>query len=379
MSPNIPILRIPYTTEDIDFIQKGIVEVLQSGYLTMGKKVAQFEEKFSKFTGTKYAIATNSGTSSLEIVLRAMGVEGKSVIVPSNTFMATPVSVIHAGGRVIFADCQIENLQLDPDDLKRKIRSDTKGVILVHIGGIISPHLDEIKNMCDHKGLFLLEDAAHAHGAIIDGRKAGTLGIAGSFSFYPTKVLVTAEGGMITTDDENIYRKAVMLRDHGKADSELNRHDEFGYNWRFSELHAVLGLQQMRKAGAILAERRKLASMYDERLEGMKGITKVRIPSNICSSYYKYIVYLDDNFDRDAVKKEMKNKYGISLTGEVYSYPCHSQPVFRKYPQVLAGDPSDKFPHTEYVAQRHICLPLYTSLTEAEVNQVVDSLKKVLR
>ncbi|MBI4283307.1 MAG: DegT/DnrJ/EryC1/StrS family aminotransferase, partial [Chloroflexi bacterium] len=144
----VPILRLPYTQEEITSIKDGIAEVLQSGYLTMGAKVAEFERAFAEFVGARYAIATNSGTSSLEIILRAIGIEGSSVIVPSNTMMASPVSVIHAGGRVIFADCQKENLQLDPEDLRRKIRADTRGVMLVHIGGIITPALDEIKSIC---------------------------------------------------------------------------------------------------------------------------------------------------------------------------------------------------------------------------------------
>lgn len=376
---NIPILKLAYTQEDIDFVRNGIAEVLQSGYLTMGEKVAQFEKEFAKFTGTRYAVATNSGTSSLEIVLRAIGVQGSTVIVPSNTFIASATAVIHAGGKVIFADCQRENLQLDPEDLKRKIRGDTKGVMLVHIGGMISPYFNEIKKICDQNGLFLFEDAAHAHGALIDGRKAGTLGVAGSFSFYPTKVITTAEGGMITTNDESIYRNSVILRDHGKADSSQNIHVEFGYNWRFSELHAVLGLQQMAKVDAILVERRKIAKMYDQRLEGVKGTRKLRIPPNINPSYYKYVVFLDDDFDREKIKKELKERCGVSLTGEVYSHPCHSQPVFKKYPWAMANEPPDTFPQTEYIAERHICLPLYPGLAEEEVDYTVNSLKRVLK
>ena len=371
-------MRLPYTPEEIDFITSGIVEVLKSGYLTMGEKVAQFEQAFAGFVGTKYAVATNSGTSSLEIVLRAIGIEGSSVIVPSNTFMANAVAVVHAGGKVLFADCQKENLQLDPADLKRKIRADTRGVILVHIGGIISPHLDEIRRLCDERGLFLLEDAAHAHGATIDSRQAGTLGIAGSFSFYPTKVLVTAEGGMITTNDEKVYQKSLVLRDHGKETPDLNVHTEFGYNWRFSELHAVLGLQQMKKVAAILAERRKIARLYDKKLERVKGISRLEIQPNIKSAYYKYLVFLADGFDRDSVKRELSEKYGVSLTGEVYAHPCHHQPVFQKYPWAMANDPTDTFPQTEYIAERHICLPLYPGLTEEEVEYVVDSLGRVL-
>ena len=344
----------------------------------MGKKVAQFEKAFADFTGTRYAIATNSGTSSLEIIMRAIGIEG-SVIVPSNTMMASPASIVHAGARVVFADCQRENLQLDPQDLKRKIRADTRAVMLVHIGGIISPAFSEIQEICEQNGLSLIEDAAHAHGATINGRKAGALGIAGSFSFYPTKVLNTAEGGMITTDDDDIYRKALVLRDHGRTDYNPNIHIELGYNWRFSELHALLGLQQMAKVEAILAERRNIAGLYDAKLESVPGIKRINIPPNIVSSYYKYIVLLDDGLDKAEVKKALKEKYNVSLTGEVYSHPCHSQPVFKKYPSMVANDPSDTFPNTEYIAARHICLPLYPGLTGEEVEYVAESLKRVLR
>ncbi|MFC2007794.1 DegT/DnrJ/EryC1/StrS family aminotransferase [Chloroflexota bacterium] len=377
--PKIPILRLTYTPQEIDFITEGIVEVLKSGYLTMGEKVNQFERAFAEFVGVRYAVATNSGTSSLEITLRAIGIEGSSVIIPSNTFIATATAVVHAGGKVVFADCQKENFQINPADLKRKINADTRGVILVHIGGMISPYLDEIKNICDENDLFLLEDAAHAHGATIDNRQAGSLGSAGSFSFYPTKVLVTAEGGMITTDEERIYKKALVLRDHGKESADLNVHTEFGYNWRFSELHAVLGLQQLKKVDAILAERRKIARHYDEGLERVRGISRLEIPENIQSSYYKYIVLLDDGFNRDEVKTELQEKYGISLTGEVYAHPCHSQPVFKKYPWTTVNYPTDTFPQTEYIAARHICLPLYPGLTAAEIDYIVDSLEKVLQ
>lgn len=378
-SMNIPILRLPYTDEDIEFIKDGIVEVLLSGYLTMGKKVAQFEKAFAEFIGTRHAIGTNSGTSSLEIVMRAIGVEGATVVIPSNTFMATATAVTHAGARIIFTDCQEENLQMDPADLQRKIQPDTRGVILVHIGGMISPNIDEIKRICDENSLFLLEDAAHAHGATIDGRRAGSLGIGGSFSFYPTKVMTTGEGGMVTTDDEEIYRRCLVLRDHGKTNPELNVHEEFGYNWRFSEFHALLGLQQMKRIESSLEERRRIAMMYDEKLGNLPKIKRLQIPPNIRSSYYKYIVFLDEHIERDELKTEMKDRYGIHLPGEVYSQPLHTQPVFRKHSWAVANDPGDSFPQTEYVCEHHLCLPLYLGLTEKEIDYVVDSLARVLR
>lgn len=374
----IPILRIPYTEEEIRTIKNEMEKVLRSGYLTMADNVARFEEAFARFVGVKYAVGVNSGTSALEIILRAVNVQDASVVVPTNTFMATPISVIHAGGKVVFTDVTRENLCMDPDDLRKKIRNDTKAVIVVHIGGIISPYMYDIKKICDERGLFLIEDAAHAHGSTINNVPAGTIGTAAAFSFYPTKVLTCAEGGMITTNDESIYQKAVILREHGKTDHSINIHSEFGYNWRFSELHAVLGLQQMKKADCIINERRRIAKRYDEQLKDVDGIKCVTIPDYIRSSYYKYVVYLEDGIERKMVKQRLLDEYDVSLTGEVYSDLCHSQPVFNKYRGTMLNSNEDTFPQADYVSTRQICLPLYPGLKEEEIDYVVESFKNVL-
>lgn len=271
-----------------------------------------------------------------------------------------------------------DNLCMDPDDLQEKIRKDTKAVILVHIGGIITSKIKAIQEICIDHDIHLLEDAAHAHGSEIDGVKAGAIGEAGAFSFYPTKVMTCCEGGMLTTNNKEIFEKALILRDHGKADHRFNLHTEFGYNWRLSEIHAVLGLEQMNKVDWILIERRRIAEAYDKKLKNVKGIELVNIPQNIKSSYYKYIVYLDEGIDRDHVKNRMKNDYGVSLTGEVYADPCHSQPVFKNYPETMLNKETDTFSNAEYVCQRHICLPLYPGLTNQEIDYVIKSLKEVL-
>ena len=374
----IPLLRLEYTEQDIEFIKSGINEILTSGYLTMDQKVRDFEKKFSEFAEVKYAIGVNSGTSALEIILRALNVAGKSVVIPTITFMATPLAAIHAGAKVIFVDVLPEDLSIDPEDLKRKIRHDTIGVIPVHIGGIISSSWKKLCNICDENNLFVIEDAAHAHGASIDSKMAGSLGIAGAFSFYPTKVLTTGEGGMITTDDDRIYDLSLVLREHGKENPNFNLHTELGYNWRFSEIHALLGLLEMEKCDSIISERRRLAKLYDQTLEDLTGVKCISTPENIVSPYYKYIIYIDKKYERKRVKSKLKEDFNISLPGEVYSEPCHSQPVFKKYPELILNYPSDLFPGAQYVSTRQICLPLYPSLTDDELRYVVDSLKVVL-
>ena len=364
--------------EEIFSIQNAVKEVLKSGQIAMGKYVAEFEKRFAEFIGTKYAVGVNSGTSALEIPLRAIDVSKSSVIVPTNTFMATATAVVHAGGKVVFTDVFKEDLCMDPKDMKKKMRKDTKVVMLVHVGGIISANYPEIKEFCEDRNIILMEDSAHAHGATIDGKKAGSLGLASGFSFYPTKVMTCGEGGMITTDNREIYESALMLRDHGKPDHRLNKHTEFGYNWRLTEIHAIVGLEQMKKIDWILNERRQIAKLYDELLQDVKEVELVKIPKNVKSSYYKYIVYLKEGINRDLVKKDMKNKYNVELTGEVYADPCHSQPVFKKYPETILNKKSDKFPGADYVCNSHICLPLYPGLTDEEVNYVAASLKKVV-
>lgn len=373
---NIPILKIPFTDDEISSIKNNIEEVLNSGQIAMEKYVKDFEERFAKFIGTKYAIGVNSGTSALEICLRSIDVRNSTVIIPTNTFMATATSVVHAGGKLIFTDVLKEDLCMDPDDLKRKIQNDTKAVILVHIGGIISSRIKEIQEICNDNNIILLEDAAHAHGSTIDNKKAGSLGVAGAFSFYPTKVLTCGEGGMITTNDDIVYHKSMTLRDHGKPDHRYNNHTEFGYNWRLSEIHAIIGIEQMKKVDWILNERRRIAKFYNEQLQDVDNITLVDISNNVQSSYYKYIVYLKYHY-RHKIKEIMKKQFSVSLTGEVYAEPCHLQPVFQKYPNTVVDNKRD-FPGASYVCNRHICLPLYPDLSEEEVIYVSDSLKKVV-
>ena len=370
----IPLLKLNYSNEEINYLQNGLKEVLNSGYLTMGEKVLEFEDKFRKFVGVKYAVAVNSGTSAIEIILRSINVVKKSVVVPNITFMATPLAAIHAGAKVIFVDVLPDNLSIDPNDLKNKIRDDTVAVIAVHIGGIISSSWNEINDICEENDLFLLEDAAHAHGASFDGQIAGSLGFAGAFSFYPTKVLTTAEGGMITTDSDQIYEQSLVLREHGKKNPNINIHTELGSNWRFSEIHALLGLLEMKKCESIIKERQYLASIYDEELKGISNINKITIPKNIVSPYYKYIVYLNERYKRETIKNRMKSDFDISLPGEVYSHLCHSQPVFKKYPEFILNNEKDQFPGSQYVADNQICLPLYPNLNKDEIKYVVDSL-----
>jgi perosamine synthetase len=370
-----------YSKGEVETIASGLLQILEDGFISMGRNVAEFERLWAEFCGVKYAIGTTNGTCSLEIILRALEIKGHTVVVPSHTFIATAVAAIHAGARVIFVDCQRENLQMDPADLRRKIRADTKAVVLVHMSGIISPHLSEIRAICEEHEVVLLEDAAHAHGATINGHKAGALGRAGSFSFFSTKVLTTGEGGMIVTDDELIQKRALALRDHGRFTARPNLHDDIGYNWRPSELHAVLGIAQVRRAEIILERRRAIAHRYDEQLRArnIPGIKLLHIPDYVRSAYYKYVVFLNPPLERGALKRKLKEEYGVTLGSELYDRPCHSQPLFQRYPETVVPSPPDSFPETDYVVAHHICLPLYFDLTDGEADAVVNALEAAVR
>jgi dTDP-4-amino-4,6-dideoxygalactose transaminase len=349
----------------------------------MGHFTREFEERFAEFTGTQYALACNSGTSALELIIRSLGIRGRSIIVPTNTFLATGFAVINSGNRVVFADSLPETLCLDIDDVSRRIDEHTAAVIAVHIGGVIDPDIYRLKQLCDAKGIHLIEDCAHAHGCSIDGQAAGSLGVAGAFSFFPTKALITGEGGMVTTNSESLYREAVKYRNHGKDPALGNRMSVVGNNWRMSEFTAAFGVQQMRRAAELVFQRQEIARFYDGALATAGDLTPLKLAANVVSSYYKYIVYLEDSIDRASFKKHLREDYQVNLTGEVYADLCHTEPVWQTYdydgrPGPAPSPAAGEFPGAEYLAKHHICLPLYPDLTQAEREWVVEALKTTL-
>ena len=370
MNP-IPAARIVIPEEDRRQILEWIDDALRTGALTLGKNGHAFEVEFARIVGARHAVAVQSGTSALEIILRSLGVEGHEVVVPTNTFFATPAAVIHAGGRPRFADVERATMALSVETVAAAVTPATVGVVLVHIGGLVSPETPKIAAWCRERGLFLVEDAAHAHGSSLDGRMAGTFGRAAAFSFYPTKVITAGEGGMIVTDDAGIHEQALQYRDQGKEGFLTNFHIRMGYNWRLSELHAAVGLSQLGRLENFVAERRRVAEAYTQRLAGVDGIHPLALPDRSHSNFYKYIALLERGVDRLALKRALKERFSVSLSGEVYEIPCHRQPVFKSWARGV-------FPIAEDVCARHVCLPIYPGMTEAEIDQVVFGLHETL-
>ncbi|MDR2935694.1 MAG: DegT/DnrJ/EryC1/StrS family aminotransferase [Candidatus Adiutrix sp.] len=372
----VPILKIPFDQADAEFICGELKLMLLSGRLAMGEKARAFEEAFAGFCGAGYGLGVGSGTAALEIICRALEVSGGSVAVPANTFLATALAPVAAGAKIILVDCDPQYFQMCPEDLARKMRADTRAVILVHIGGFISPAWRRIKEMAEGNGAAFIEDAAHAHGAELPEGRAGALGFAAAFSFYPTKVLTTAEGGLVTTSDPGFYRRLQVIRQHGQIRPGSNLHHEWGGNFRPSEIHALLGLAMMRKADWILAERRAAAGIYDRLLAGTP-VRPVLPPPGLRPSYYKYMALLPEGLERDRVKKRLQEDFKVALAGEVYAVAGHRQPLWRRRPDYLAAPP-EPLPVTEMVARRQICLPLYPGLTPEAQGYVVESLLEVL-
>ncbi len=363
----IPAARVQFLAEDRAWIVEKIDEVLASGMLTLGRYGKEFERRFAALCGTKHAVSVGSGTAALEIALRAIGVEGREVVVPTNTFFATAAAVVHAGARPVFIDMDPASFAIRPEDVERALTARTAAVVVVHIGGVVSERLPELVELCRRKGIPLVEDAAHAHGSSYQGTMAGAFGLAAAFSFYPTKVMTSAEGGMLVTNDDRIAEEAVIYRDQGKASFLVNAHTRMGHNWRMSEPHAIIGLRHLERLPEMIADRQRIAALYDDALAGFRGLQPLRVPEGGVSNYYKYIAVMRERRDRQELKRRLREGFGVSLSGEVYEEPLHKQPVFASY----AGGP---LPVAEDLCARHICLPVYSGMEDDEARQVIEAL-----
>jgi dTDP-4-amino-4,6-dideoxygalactose transaminase len=346
-------------------IAAAIADILTTGALTLGPYTRRFEAAFAGAHGAAHAVAVASGTAALEISLRAVGVAGRDVVVPANTFYATAAAVLRAGARPVFADVDAATFALSPATADAALTANTAAVVLVHIGGLITPAAAEIRRLCDRRGVALVEDAAHAHGSTCDGRFAGSFGIAAAFSFYPTKVVTSGEGGMILTPSAEIAGEARIYRDQGKGSFGANHHVRHGYAWRMSEQNAVTGLVHLRRMEQAIARRREVAARYDKGLAGLDGLQPLAEPARCRSNIYKYIAVLPEGAERARFKRELAERHDVRLAGEVYDLPLHRQPVLADFG---GGAP---LPVAESLCARHVCLPVHSDMTDDEVDEVL--------
>jgi len=265
----IPISKPSITKKEIAYV----TDAVRSGWVSsLGKYIDMFEEKFAAYCGTKYAVATSNGTTALHLVLAALGITARDeVIISDLTFVATGNAVKYTGAKVVTVDIEEETLCIKPEAIKKAITSKTKAIIPVHLYGHPA-NMEEINKIAKKHNLFVIEDAAEAHGAEVNGKKVGSLGHAGVFSFYGNKIITTGEGGMITTNDEELYKKMRYLRDHAMSKEKRYWHTEVGFNYRMTNLQAALGVAQLERIDELLAKKEEIFKWYQEGLKDVKGI-----------------------------------------------------------------------------------------------------------
>jgi perosamine synthetase len=363
--------RPHFSEPDIAEALRLIGTCLRSGSLVMGPLAAELEQTFARMAGVTHAIAVSSGTAALEIGMRCMQLDGREVIVPTETFVASANAVLLAGGRPVFAEVRPETLCLDIDDVARRITPRTAGVLVVHMAGLVQPDIHALRQLCEERGLFLAEDAAHAPGARIDRECAGAFGRFGCFSFYPTKLMTTGEGGMLTTNDAAIDTLARSYRNHG-ANPQGADYVRVSANFRMSEVTAALGLVQIARLEEFVQRRRELARLYAKHLEGARRLSLPPSDTTGAHVYWNYIVMLAEGTDRAGLAKRLGER-GVPVAWP-YDPPCHLQPVFMRELGCQAGD----LPLSERALTRHLALPMHVGLTGEDIAYISNALSEAL-
>jgi perosamine synthetase len=354
------------------------VQILRSGVLILGEHTKRLERGFAEFVGARHAIAVNSGSTALEILLRLKRVEGREVLVPTNTNFATVAAVLRAGGRVRYLDMDaatfapaLAMVRDAVEEYQRAGRPLPAGVLWVHIGGVVSPEFGEVVSFCRRQGLFVLEDAAHAHGSAWGGVRAGNLADGAAFSFFPTKVMTTGEGGMIVTNDDEEDYLARSHRNQGKRGMDYGGlHHDFGNSSRITELGALLGQIQLEQLPEILRKRQRVSDGITAVLD-RAGVGYVATRHMDAASQYKLIVRLPADRPLDKIKKALSED-GVIAGGGVYEMPCHQQPVFER---LVAGG---AFPQADHWCPRHVCPPLTSAMTAEDARFVGERLVRHL-
>jgi perosamine synthetase len=357
----IPIAKPVLGEEEIEAVTK----VLKSGRLTRGEETRMFEKEFAEYVGCKHAVTVMNGTVALEAMLKAIGIRsGDEVIVPDLTFIATANSVLNVGGKPVFADVKEDTVTLDPESVKEKITERTKAIIAVHLYGHPAD-MKELEEIATDYNIILVEDAAQSHGASINGRKTGCLGVAAAFSFYATKNMMTGEGGMVTTNDDKIAERLRKIRCHGETERYVS--DYPGSNLHMTEMQAAIGRIQLRKLDQFNERRRRNAQYFNNQLGKINGITTPLEKPGYFHVYHQYVIKVD-NYHRDKLKEHLE-AYGIS-TAIHYPIPLHEQPLYKKL-----GYPQNQNPVAKSLSKRVLSIPVHPSLTQKQLKYIVATVK----
>ena len=377
MSTLTPIKTIPVARPSIGVEEeKAVLEVLRSGWLAQGARVAEFETRFAEYVGAAHAVAVSSCTTALHLALLSAGVQpGDEVLCPSLSFIATANSIRYAAATPVFVDIDPATYNMDPECVERAITPRTRAIMVVHQIGL-PVALNEILEIAKRHGLVVVEDAACAIGSEYNHQRIGLPHSAmACFSFHPRKILTTGEGGMITTANEELAVRIRKLRQHAMTVSDLARHsstqvvtesyDEVGYNYRMTDLQAALGIVQLQRLEDMLDRRRKLASRYSEHLSQIEWLTPPAEPIDCRHNFQSYMVRVNDNspIGRDELMQELLNR-GISTRRGIMA--IHREAPYRD------ARWDNRLPQTEYITDNTIILPLFHTMTEGEQSYVID-------
>ena len=357
----IPLSRATVTEE----MKQAILDVVDSGRFILGPEVKAFEKEFADYIGVPHAIAVSQGTAAIQLALQAIGVApGDEVLVPSMTAFPTIEGVLHAGATPVFVDCDRFTC-MDPEDARRRVTDKTVGILPVHLYGGVAD-LDALGALARDRGLWIVEDSCQAHGALAGSRKVGSIGRAGTFSFYPSKNLtVFGDGGMVTTNEDAIAARVRLLRDHGRSDKYT--HVAVGYNLRFNEMQAAVGRKQLALLEDFIGKRRAVASRYGETFSKLPDLAIPRERPGTRMVYHLYPVRCRDEKTRDALREHLKGR-GVE-TGIHYPIANHLQPAMAGY-----GRPPS-LPESEAVARTSLSLPMFPALSEDDVATVISAVR----
>ena len=361
-----------------------VIDSMQSGWIGTGPKAHKFEEMFKDYKEIGHGMALNSCTAALHLSMLAIGLkDGDEVIVPSMTFTSTASSVIHAGGIPVFADCEKETMNINPEDIEKKITSKTKAIIPVHFAGRPC-NMDAILAIAKKHNLKIIEDCAHAIEAEYHGKKAGTFGDLGCFSFYVTKNIITGEGGIAITDNNEYANKIRILGLHGMgkdawkrfSDSDYKHYQIIypGYKYNMMDLQAAIGIHQLPRIDKYWKRREEIWTRYNEAFKKMPVFVPVSVETNTRHAYHLYNLLLDIDrikITRDEFLNEMtKRNIGIG----VHYIALHLHPYYQDAFSYKPGD----FPNAEWISDRTVSLPLSAKLTDKDVQDVIEAVREIL-
>ena len=345
---------------------KNVTDCINTGWISStGKYVKIFESKFSNFCDAKYGVATCNGTTALHLALKALNIgPGDEVIVPTLTFIATANVVTYTGAKAVFVDSEPATWNIDADKIEAAITKKTKAIIPVHLYGHPA-EMDKILKIAKKYKLHIIEDAAEAHGAELNGKKVGSIGDIGCFSFFGNKIITTGEGGMIVTNNKNVSDKSYVLRDHGMLPSRKYWHPYIGFNYRITNLQAAVGVAQLGKIHKLIQIKRKIAGFYDKHLKGIEGIKlPVELPG-YKHVYWMYTILVEKSYNlpRNGLGKLLKKN---SIDSRPMFYPIHIMPPYKT---------KNKYPVSEELSKKGLSLPSNVNLTEKDIIRIANCIR----